>query len=72
MIAVWLMGTRLASIFMKGSLGEIMYAGITRAQQNPISLIIIVEMIASTSPPAVWICQVDFWILSPTMPTLLA
>lgn len=46
-IGVWLMGSRLAPTFMKGSLGEILYAGITRVQHNPVPLIIIVEFIAS-------------------------
>lgn len=47
-IVVRLMGTRLATIFMKGSLGEILYEGIMRAQRSPIILVIIVEMLVGT------------------------
>lgn len=46
-IAVRLMGSRLAPTFMKGSLGEILYAGIMRAQHNLVSLIVTVEMLVS-------------------------
>lgn len=46
-IAVWLMCSHLAPTFMKGSLGEIMYVGITKILRNPVSLEIIIEMIAN-------------------------
>lgn len=42
---VLVMGSRLAPTFMKGSLEEMLYAGITRAQQSPVILVIIVEML---------------------------
>lgn len=46
-IVVWLMGSWLAPTSMKGSLGKILYSGIKRAQRNPVTLVIIVEMLAS-------------------------
>lgn len=46
-VAVWLMGSWLASSFMKGSLGEIFYAGISRAQRSLVPLVVVIELISS-------------------------
>lgn len=46
-IAVYLMGTQMAIPFMKGTLGEFVYAEIMRALHNPMSMVIIIEIIAS-------------------------